>query len=273
MKRVFIFIMLLSSVIINAKVVSKEVNIKNGYYDIPAIYTYDDEMKNQPLVVMMHGSASNKDEVNNGYVDMANSLIKNGISSIRFDFIGTGDSKVNYLHYTITTATNDANKVIEYARNLTNNKIGLLGWSQGGSVALLVGENKEISTIVTWAGALDLFDEKGYKASEKEGFVEKTFEWRSPLKYSHQWYEEVKNLDFKKELEEVKVPVLAIAGLEDDVVNHKYADKIVSLVSNKESKVLKIKNADHIFYTFDSKKSKIKELIDKTTKWYVEKLK
>ncbi|WP_156299454.1 alpha/beta hydrolase [Streptobacillus canis] len=276
MKKLLFGLTLFLTCISNAEVKSEKIEIKNGYYSIPAVYTYNDEVKNAPLVVMLHGTASNKDEVNGTYIKMANSLAENNISSIRFDFNGTGDSKVNYLHYTLTSATNDVEKVINYSRILTSGKIGLLGWSQGGTIALLSGDNKNIDSIATWAGALNMFTKqrmKEYEASKEMGYFENTFPWRGPLKFSHQWYSEVKDLDILSEIKEIKVPIYAVAGLEDDVVNPNEADLIVKTASNKLSRVEKIEKADHIFYTFDPIKSKIDELVSKTTNWFIESLK
>lgn len=276
MKKKLFILTLLATVISNAKVISEKLEIRNGYYNIPAVYTYNDNSKKSPIVIMLHGTASNKDEVNGTYIKMAQSLAENNISSIRFDFNGTGDSKVNYLHYTLTSATSDVDKVITYAKSLSKGKIALLGWSQGGTIALLSGDNKNISSIATWAGALNMFNEqrmKEYKESYENGYFENTFSWRSPLKFSHQWYTEVKDLDIISEIKEIKAPIYAVAGLDDTDVNPNEADIIVKNSSNKQSRVEKIKDADHIFYTFDNEKSKINELIDKTTKWFIKTLK
>ncbi|CAM3081677.1 alpha/beta hydrolase [Streptobacillus felis] len=276
MKRIILLFTLIISAITFAEIKSDKIEIKNGYYTIPAIYTYNTDSKNSPLVIMIHGTASNKDEVNGTYIKMADSLAKNNISSIRFDFNGTGDSKVNYLHYTLTSATSDVKKVIEFSKKLTTGKLGLLGWSQGGTIALLSGDDQNINSISTWAGALNMFNEnriKEYEESKENGYFINEFSWRSPLKFSHQWYSEVKNLDIVSEIKEIKAPIYAVSGLDDDVVNPSDADFIVKTSKNTLSRVEKIENADHIFYTFDPIKSKIDILIQKTTNWFIETLK
>ncbi|WP_067141696.1 alpha/beta hydrolase family protein [Oceanivirga salmonicida] len=274
MKKLLFFIMIIFGMLTFSKKRVENIEINNGFYKIPAIYTYDDEIKNMPLVIMLHGTASNKDEVDGTYIKLSNKLYEKGISSIRFDFIGTGDSKVDYLHYTISSAVSDTNRVIEFARSRTNNNIGLLGWSQGGTIALLAGANKELSSISTWAGSLDIYKNfyKMHEEAKKNGFAIMKFEWREPLRISLQWFNETKDLDMIGYIRKIKVPIMALAGTKDDVVNPKQATVIVKNSNNKKSKVVLIKDSNHIFNIFTNN-SKVDEGIEKTTDWFVETLK
>lgn len=251
-----------------------KINIKNGFYDIPTVYTYDTDVKSKKAVIMLHGTASNKDEVDNTYVKLAEKLAKEGIESYRFDFIGTGDSKVDYIHYTLSSAQSDALKVIDYARK-NHNKIGVVGWSQGGTIALLLKDAK-IDTMVTWAGALNMFNakrEKDLVKAKENGFVLETFDWRDPLRLSYQWLYEAKTVNVLEEMKGIKCPILAIAGTKDDVVDPKNAELIVKTSKNKESKVYYIKDANHIFNLFSGNYEKSNELLNVTTKWFKDKLK
>lgn len=274
MKKIFLICgMLLSYICLSQKVVQK-IEIKNGFYEIPAVYTYDDKVKNQPLVIMLHGSASNKDEVLDTYVKLADSLYEKGISSIRFDFIGTGDSKVDYLHYTPTTALNDTNKVIDYAKGKTKSKIGLLGWSEGGTIAILAGSNKNLSSLATWAAATNLLDEVKdlYDEAKENGYVIHKFEWRTPLKQSLQWFEEVQKLDVLNQVKNINIPIMALSGTNDIDVDPNIAKEIVKLSKNKKSKFISIKDSDHTFNLFTDNE-KVEEGINKTVKWFEETLK
>lgn len=274
MKKFFLICSIALSYICLAQKVVQKIEIKNGFYEIPAVYTYDDKIKNQPLVIMLHGSASNKDEVLDTYVKLADSLYEKGISSIRFDFIGTGDSKVDYLHYTPTSALSDTNKVIDYAKSKTKAKIGLLGWSEGGTIAILAGSNKNLNSLATWAAATDLLDEVKdlYDEAKKNGFAIHNFEWRSPLKQSLQWFEEVQKLDVLNQVKKIDVPIMALSGTNDTDVNPNIAKEIVKYSKNKKSKFISIKDSDHIFNLFTDN-VKLEEGINKTTKWFDETLK
>lgn len=77
-------------------------------------------------------------------------------ASIRIDFIGNGDSTEDDINYNFVTATSDANAAADYLANL-NVVDGVMGWSQGGTIALLAaGHNRSFQSVVTWAGAPDL---------------------------------------------------------------------------------------------------------------------
>ncbi len=257
------------------------ITIKNTDYEIPAIITLPTgiEEKKVPLVIMCHGTASNKDEAGDGYKMYASRLAEAGIASIRFDFIGTGDSKVDYSKYNFTTALNDVNKVIEYAKELDSvdsENIGILGWSQGGSIAMLAaGENPDVKSVVTWAGAENdcLLALGDYEAAKANGYAIVEFDWRDSLNFGLQWHEDVRNIDILETLKKSKAPILALNGSNDDVVPPETTDLIIETSTNELSKKSIIDGADHTFNIFTGDLTKYNELCDQTTQWFLDTLK
>jgi dipeptidyl aminopeptidase/acylaminoacyl peptidase len=68
------------------------------------------------------------------------------------------------------------------------NKLAVMGWSQGGTNALLAAAAYPgtFKAVVTWAGALDLttmFDnfDAAYETAKTTGSYEMTFDWRDSL--------------------------------------------------------------------------------------------
>lgn len=266
----------------SAKYIEETISIKNGDYEIPAVITLPvvDEEEKFPVVVMCHGTGSNKDEAGNGYKIYAPKLAEAGVGSIRFDFIGTGDSKVDYVEYNFGTAVSDANAVIEYAKTLSNvdtESIGIMGWSQGGTIALLTaGQNSDVKSIATWAGAVDMsksIDEAGYEEAKANGFSIKEFEWRDSLKLGLQWYEDARNTDVLAEFSKSSAPILALNGKDDDVVLPEDAEKIAAASSNTNSKVSIVEGTDHTFSLFTGDLSKFEEVCNQTTNWFLDTLK
>lgn len=259
----------------------ESITIKNGDYDIPAIITLPTgiEDRNVPLVIMCHGTASNKDEAGDGYKMYASKLAEAGIASIRFDFIGTGDSKVDYSKYNFTTALNDVSKVIEYAKELKSidsENIGILGWSQGGSIAMLAaGEIPDIKSVVTWAGAENdcLLTLGDYEAAKANGYAIVEFDWRDSLNFGLQWHEDVRNIDILETLKKSKAPVLALNGSNDDVVPPETTDLIIETSTNELSKKSIIDGADHTFNISTGDLTKYNELCTQTTQWFLDTLK
>ena len=77
------------------------------------------------------------------------------------------------------------------------------------------------------------------------------FDWRTDLKVSLQWCEDVKNTDVLKVFKDGYTgPVLAIAGKKDTTVDPEWSNKIVAASSNKASATHFIDGMDHTFNVF-----------------------
>lgn len=95
--------------------VTIEEKIDTGEYIIPAIVTMPNNIVDPvPIVVMLHGTASNKDEAGNGYIYLSERLAEDGIASIRFDFAGSGESERDYEEYTVFGAVEDTEAVLAF---------------------------------------------------------------------------------------------------------------------------------------------------------------
>lgn len=257
-----------------------KVKISNGKYDIPAIVTLPEGKGPFSAVVMLHGTGSNKNEAGGGYDMLAPVLAKAGVASIRIDFIGNGESTEDYKNYNFTSAVADANTAYEYMSKMpeiNKDKIGVMGWSQGGTIALLAaGQNPAFQSVLTWAGEPDLSDmlpKEAYETAKKDGFYTMKFEWRTPLNVGLQWFEEVEKTDVLKVFSVSKAPVLAINGTDDTAVAPEKAEQIRKASTNEKSKALLLEKADHTFHIFTDDKSTIEGLIQTTKDWFVETLK
>lgn len=246
----------------------KKILSKHGYF-IPAIYSAPDEDTNRPLVVMCHGTASDKNEVLNAYMLTSLQLASSGIASIRFDFVGTGDSEVDYIHYSYSSATSDVLDVIAYAVDLGYTSIHLLGWSQGGTIACLSANDVHVKSVITWAGAHDLSilaNKNAYQLAKKDGFYHYEPGFRAPLKLGLQWFEEVYHTDVLKEFKKSHQPVCAICGTRDTIVNPKQSKKIVEASAHPLSELHMIEGANHIFNVFDGLEL-LNQVIQITINW------
>ena len=81
------------------------VSIPNGDHEVPATVCMPSGEGKFPVVVMLHGTGSNRDEAGNGYKMAAPVLAeKYGIATVRIDFMGSGDSTADYTGYTFESA-------------------------------------------------------------------------------------------------------------------------------------------------------------------------
>lgn len=248
---------------------------KDGISDhtIPGILTLPIDPNGKikfPSMVMLHGTGSNKNEAGGGYDKAAPLMAECGIASLRIDFMGNGDSEASYTEYCYTSANNDAKAAADYLKSLESidqSKIGVMGWSQGGTNALLAAVTypETFSKVITWSGATELdrcdgvfkdFD-ASYTDAKENGSTEMTFDWRSSLQTGKRWFDEVKDTDIIKEVSKIKCPVLAINGDLDTTVPMENAVKISKAA--KKGSLYIVKGADHTYNVFTGDFSAIQE--------------
>ncbi len=84
--------------------------IDAGDHQIPATVTLPVGAEGQlfPAVIMLHGNGSTRHEAGNAYDFTAPEMAKAGIATIRFDYIGNGDSTSDYIDFTFDKAVSDA---------------------------------------------------------------------------------------------------------------------------------------------------------------------
>ncbi len=238
------------------------VQVKGENYDIPATVCIPTGEGKFPAVVMLHGTGSTRDEAGDGYKIAAPILAsKYGIATIRIDFPGNGESKADYMQYNFHSAVADAKTAADYIAGLEkidSSAIGVMGWSQGGTDALLAcaWEPQTFKSLVTWAGAPDLMDgdfftQEMYDEAKENGYFVMKFDWRDPLNVSLKWCNDVANTNVLDEFSKGYTgPVLAIAGDKDDTVNPEWSNKIAAASVNPKSGTYFIEGMDHTFNVF-----------------------
>lgn len=110
-----------------------------------------------PVVLMVTGSGSqNRNEELFGhkpFLVIADFLAKNGIASLRYDDRGVGKSKGTIKGLTTENNLADAEAGIAYLRSLKQfGKVGVLGHSEGGTIAFMMGANKSVDFLISCAG-------------------------------------------------------------------------------------------------------------------------
>ena len=228
-------------------------------HTVPAIVTIPAGEGPFPAVVMLHGTGTDKHEAGNGYDMAAAAMAEAGIATIRIDFMGNGDSTASYTDYCFTSANLDAKAAADYMAGLDavdGDKIGIQGWSQGGTNALLAAAAypETFKAVVTWAGSVT--DRSGaefeaqYEAAKENGYYVAEYDWREPQHIGLRWYEE--NISYRKldEVAKIEAPILAIQGMDDTSVLPENADMIVEAAQNENTHAYFIEDCDHTFNIF-----------------------
>lgn len=112
---------------------------------------------NVPAVVMVTGSGpQNRDEElfeHKPFAVIADCLARNGIASLRYDDRGTGKSTGDFRSATTATFKDDALSGIRFLRGVAPvGKVGVLGHSEGGTIAFMIGAGGEADFVVSLAG-------------------------------------------------------------------------------------------------------------------------
>lgn len=110
-----------------------------------------------PAVVLISGSGpQNRDEElfeHKPFAVIADYLARNGVASLRYDDRGTGRSKGDFLKGTTYTFSDDARSAVEFMRTIPGiGRTGVIGHSEGGTIAFLMGAAKVPDFIVSLAG-------------------------------------------------------------------------------------------------------------------------
>ncbi|MBK7096356.1 MAG: prolyl oligopeptidase family serine peptidase [Saprospiraceae bacterium] len=122
--------------------------------------TLPDKDGRYPAVILITGSGpQNRDEELLGhkpFLVLADFLTKNGIAVLRFDDRGTAESKGDFNTATSADFATDVQAAVNYLKTrpeIINEKIGLMGHSEGGIIAPMVAANSgDIAFIVMLAG-------------------------------------------------------------------------------------------------------------------------
>ncbi len=137
---------------------TEEVTIANGEVSLSGTLTLpQDASRKTPVVVMVTGSGlQNRDEEifqHRPFAVIADHLARNGIATLRCDDCGVGKSTGDVQNATTADFAADAKVQIQYLKKSKRfGKIGVLGHSEGGSVAFMLGEQRLTDFIVLVAG-------------------------------------------------------------------------------------------------------------------------
>ena len=121
-------------------------------------YPTDYKKEKTPVVLMVTGSGQeNRDEEIFGhkpFLVIADYLARHGVASLRYDDRGFGKSTGGDVKYATTADfARDAASGIEFLRTLKCfSKVGVLGHSEGGSIAFMLGAKGKVDFVISMAG-------------------------------------------------------------------------------------------------------------------------
>ena len=217
-----------------------------------------------PVVLMVTGSGpQNRDEELMGhkpFLVLADRLARHGIASLRYDDRGVGQSTGDFSSATTAALATDALAGIRYLRGFKKfSCVGILGHSEGGSIAYMLGAGGNADFIVSLAGPACKFDTlmmlqlNGLSKVQgaKEDVVHSVAETRQLLlsKDNSLWMKSALDMNFSKFLPLIKCPVMALSGSNDLNVPAEFNMKSLqnSLPHNSKNVIKIYPGLNHLF--------------------------
>nr|WP_299314356.1 prolyl oligopeptidase family serine peptidase [uncultured Aquimarina sp.] len=252
--------------------INKKNIIINGKHQRPILVDvfYNEEKKQQPIVIFCHGYKGFKDW---GAWDLvANTFAEAGFFFVKFNFShngGTVEQPIDFPdleafgHNNYIIELDDLESVLDWVTGsdfedkqfIDTNNITLIGHSRAGGITTIkTSEDARITKLITWAGVSD-YEQRfpigtAFQTWKNNGvyYIENG---RTKQKMPHyfQFYtsfvENKERLTIFKAAEKIKVPYLIIHGTEDPTVNLQEAKSLHSW--NPQSDLFLVKGADHVF--------------------------
>ncbi len=245
---------------------TEEVKFKNGDIELNGTLTLPTGCsKKTPVLVMVTGSGQqNRDEElfeHKPFAVIADAFARKGIATLRYDDRFFGDKSKDFGNFTTSDFMEDALAAINLLRGRFE-RVGVLGHSDGGTIALMLAAEGKVDLAVSMAGVVGsgkenlllqnkaIFKSSGYSDDVVNAYCEvldKVFgqmaEGKRPqgitipeslpiaLKNNLQtimsqplvpYLSTLLSIDMSKSLSKIKCPVLAINGKLDLQVDHTY---------------------------------------------------
>lgn len=217
--------------------------------------------KKVPVVVMVTGSGpQNRDSEiyeHKPFLIIADYLARNGYATLRYDDCCVGKSTGRFQAETTKEVAKDAVLAVKYLRDTKKfSKVGVLGHSEGGNVAFMLGADKLIDFAITMAGVGVQGDECLYQqgiAIAKQSGQEYQFTKEQLREYligtMSPWYEFFLDYDPASDISKTTCPVLVMNGEKDlQVIASSNVEAIKgNLPKNKKSQVKIYPGLNHLF--------------------------
>jgi len=253
-----------------------EVTVMNGPRAVPATVVVPDGEGPFPAVVMNHGHGGGRQE-GGGFGKLASALAEAGIMSIRMDFPGTGDSKEPFTEGTLTNMISDSNASLVFM--LANfpadpSKLGILGYSMGGRIALTIAQqpnspyeavgllapsaNPGKGLLLFFAGSEAEYERLYAEASTDKGYADYTTQYGQQQQLSKVWFDEMLASSPLDGIGAYTGAMLVVHGDKDTVITPEENQAVVA--AYPAASIVTVPEADH-GYGFYSDQPEVTKLV------------
>ena len=223
--------------------------------------------KTDRVALLCHGFLSSKNSTTNKTLTRA--LTEQGIATFRFDFFGQGESEGPFEAITVTIALGQALTAVDLLAGRGYKRIGLVGSSFGGLVAILTASKRPDLAclglkcpVADFAETLRLeFGEAGVAHWKTHHEIPDVTGGPKPVPMRYALYESCLEYDGYKAAASIKIPALIVQGEKDELVPLHQSSRLMEVLQGKRQLEI-LRGADHGFTKGEDFKNMTTLLID-----------
>ena len=269
---------------------TEEVKFRNGDFIFNGTLALPENCTAQTPVVLFVTGSGQQDRDENMFFEhkpfavIADALARKGIASLRYDDRAFGDSSVPFYNFTTHDFKSDAAAGLDFLRTRFQ-KVGIIGHSEGGTIALMLAAEGKADFIVSLAGMVvsgketllwqnrvsleasglpkevidqyinvisNLFDKAIEGKLESIDFslapdALKPALQQSIKQFSMPYYQHILSVDVRPLLPQIKCPVLALNGKKDTQVNWQPNLEALDKGLTAKHQTVALDNLNHLF--------------------------
>jgi uncharacterized OsmC-like protein/alpha/beta superfamily hydrolase len=216
--------------------------------ELAAVLERPSQRQAQATAILAHCFTCNKDYT--AIWNISKALAAAGVSVLRFDFTGLGESEGDF---TKTTFSSNIDDIVAAASFLEENRMSpelLIGHSLGGSAALAAASRiesvKAVATIAAPSTLQHLDDIiKSRVVNNDAGEIVTVRIGGRNIEIGHEFLEDLSDSAFDRHLKNLRKPLLILHSPVDNVIGIDHAGKIFKAAKHPKS-FISLNNADHL---------------------------
>ena len=195
--------------------------------------------------ILCHGMESNKES--DKLVALSRRLAEKGILALRFDFACAGESSGKFEEITYSDEVEDLKAAFSFMLGHPVPKIGVLGSSMGGTVALLfAAQEPRVANLVTIAAPFhpETITAKLLTREEVQNWRQSGFVVYHGRRINVSLLDDLQKIRVSEAVKKISCPVLIIHGDADETVPVEEAHELYAMLHGAK-KIRILKGADH----------------------------
>ncbi|ACZ33145.1 dienelactone hydrolase family protein [Chlamydia pneumoniae LPCoLN] len=212
-----------------------------------------------PIVILLHGLASDKTGSKRSHVRLAQELTRLGIAALRVDLLGHGDGEGELMDFSLENYKQNIREIIEYTHSLLHidqERLAIFGSSLGGTLALqTLPFFDKIKALAVWAPTISgelMAAEAQKNAPEVITMSQKGAITYAGMTLNPDFYTQFLKIDIVKELMPSArnlPPILYMQGEQDHLVSMNHRTLFTEAFANQDKPItiLTYPDVDHAF--------------------------